>query len=162
MQQRGQGKSSHLARRCKNQETAPDRFEKQRKKLSGNPSISKQKPHSFLEDSSDDEDKPTDFELLLSTFRPLTKKPRLIADEREKIEGTLRSASAGGSQDSMAVEGGRERVEDSINVTTTASDDANGDSCSVDGEVADDCNGGDAAGRGEVGPTKFVVYRLII
>ena len=150
-------KADHSAARQKKQEAA-GRAQKQRKKhhqLLDNPSIppsstEQQLPPSvnFLEESSDDEDKPTDYELLLSTFKPLAKKPRLMGDERGKKKDTIRSISGGGDQDFCATvhEGGRggggvvgekegERLGDFV------ADEGN---CSDHGGADDD----DAAGKG--------------
>ena len=107
----------------------------------------------FLEDSSDgddDEDKPTDYDLLLSTFKPLTKKPRLMEDKRDKTkDGTIRSISGGREQEfqtssELEGEGEGERVieERWREVGSTAEDDG----CSDVGEVEDD--NGEAAGKG--------------
>lgn len=108
----------------------------------------------FLEDSSDSddhEDKPTDYDLLLSTFKPLAKKPRLMEDKRDKTkDGTIRSISQGGREQDFQTsselegegEGGRVIEERWGEVGSTAEDDG----CSDVGEVEDDND--EAAGKG--------------
>ena len=131
---------------------------KQRNPLSGEntpipPSSREEKLPSvnLLEDSSegDDEDKPTDYELLLSTFKPLAKKPRLMADEREKMkDATIGNISGGGGRDFHAsVQEGEEgegggAMEEREGEGGSPADE---DSCSDGGETAGD---DDAAGKG--------------
>ena len=102
------------------------------------------------EDSSGDDDKPTDYELLLGTFKPLAKKPRLMADKRERKDDAIRSISGGGEQGRCAslrevagegVIGEREGKKLSDFVADEE------DSCSDHGG-ADDSDDDDTAGKG--------------
>ena len=143
MRQQGRRKASgHLDRR-KKKETDGRAGQQQRKKqqqLPENPRIppstTEQKLSSvnLLEDSSDDEDKPTDYELLLSTFKPLTKKPRLTEGGREKIKDTtIRKSISGGGEEGFHVtvqEGwGGGVIEEGEGLAGSAGDE---DSCSGD------------------------------
>ena len=150
MQQQGRRKASYQAKARRKKET-DGRTQKQegkkQKQLSESPSIPPASVHLLEDSSDDDEDKPTDYELLLSTFKPLAKKPRLMSDKREKIKDTaVRSISDGGGQDFRVSvqegdrEGGRV-IEERGGEQGSGADE---DSFSDLGEVDND----DAAGKG--------------
>lgn len=66
----------------------------------------------MLDDTSDEEDMPTDYELLLSSLKPLQKKPRL--DEAREEEKDTEMTSVGDNLSAKVKEGGgeiSERVE---------------------------------------------------
>ena len=143
MRQQGRGKASGHLDRQKKKETDGRAQKQQRKKqqqLPENPRIpsstTEQKLSSvnLLEDSSDDEDKLTDYELLLSTFKPLTKKPRLTEGGREKIKDTtIRKSISGGGEEGFHVTvregGGGGVIEEGEGLAGSAGDE---DSCSDD------------------------------
>ena len=148
VRQQGRRKASHQAKARRRKEADGRPQKQQRKKqqqLSENPSIPPVSIH-LLEDScDDDEDKPSDYELLLSTFKPLAKKPRLMADKREKMKDTtISSVSGGGGQDfrvSIQEGEGRGVIEERGGEQGSPADE---DSCSDGGEADND----DAAGKG--------------
>ena len=165
MRQQGRKKPNHQAKARRKTEERDGRAQHhQRKKqhqlpsetpLPISPSSKEQKLQlvNFLEYSSDDdEDKSTDYELLLSTFKPLAKKPRLTADldERQKVKDTtIRRISSGGEgQDICASvqEGEGERV-----IEERGEEEGSAvieeDNCS-EGDGADGDDDDDAAGKG--------------